>query len=53
MLFIEQLDSDISALHRMGYGAVAGAFSQSCTYPLDIVRRRMQTAGKYILSVLI
>lgn len=44
-MFSERWDSDISPLHRMAYGATAGAFSQSCTYPLDIVRRRMQTAG--------
>ncbi|KAF6040820.1 SLC25A42 [Bugula neritina] len=41
----EKFSDDITPIHRMCYGAIAGAFSQSCTYPLDIVRRRMQTAG--------
>lgn len=44
-IFVDTWDINISAMHRMAYGAIAGAFSQSCTYPLDIVRRRMQTAG--------
>ena len=43
---LDNFESDITALNRMSYGAIAGACGQSCTYPLDIVRRRMQTAGK-------
>ncbi|KAK3765277.1 hypothetical protein RRG08_062837 [Elysia crispata] len=36
---------DPNPLERMCCGAMAGMVGQSASYPLDIVRRRMQTAG--------
>ena len=37
--------SEPSALMKLACGALAGSISQTVTYPLDVLRRRMQVAG--------
>lgn len=32
-------------MHKLGIGALSGLVAQSCTYPLEVVRRRMQIHG--------
>lgn len=36
---------DPDTLHKLAIGAFAGLVAQSCTYPLEVVRRRMQSQG--------
>ena len=38
-------NEDISVVVKLGCGGAAGACAQTVTYPLDVLRRRLQTSG--------
>lgn len=42
---LEDEDGDISTVLKLCCGALAGSISQTLTYPLDVLRRRMQVSG--------
>ncbi|KAK0532245.1 hypothetical protein OC834_002674 [Tilletia horrida] len=42
--FVDE-NGDISTISKLACGGVAGSISQTLTYPLDVLRRRMQMIG--------
>jgi solute carrier family 25 phosphate transporter 23/24/25/41 len=38
-------DRPVSTVRKLACGATAGAISQTITYPLDVLRRKMQVTG--------
>ncbi|KAI9658391.1 MAG: hypothetical protein M1821_002524 [Bathelium mastoideum] len=40
--FTKEGEANPSAWRKLGAGAISGAVSQTCTYPLDVLRRRFQ-----------
>uniref|UniRef100_A0A183C9C4 Mitochondrial coenzyme A transporter SLC25A42 n=1 Tax=Globodera pallida TaxID=36090 RepID=A0A183C9C4_GLOPA len=43
LIYTQETDKPLNPLLRMAFGAFAGVVGQVSSYPLDIVRRRMQT----------
>ncbi|VDK80944.1 unnamed protein product [Litomosoides sigmodontis] len=56
LLHREHWNEPISSYHRLIYGAISGAVGQFISYPIDVVRRRMQTgripSSRYAFHVL-
>lgn len=46
LFILENVNESIGTIASLGFGAVAGMLGQTSSYPLDIVRRRMQTDTK-------
>lgn len=42
---VDRTGAPVNTFERLFYGGIAGLAGQAVTYPLDIVRRRMQTEG--------
>eukprot|EP01132_Coremiostelium_polycephalum_P002091 gene2091-2578_t len=45
LLFMKEKQSSPSVMESLAFGAISGATAQTITYPIDLIRRRLQVQG--------